>query len=441
MSDQISASAGAEAAEAVGFKDLMRNRNFRFLWLGQVISDFGDSLTSLSLLFLINKLTGSTAALATMLIVLTIPQITFGLVAGVYVDRLDRKRIMIVSDLLRGLLVLGFMFVASPDLVWLLYVIAFVQASIGTLFTPARSALLPNIVPAQGLMAANSVQQTSRIIFGLLGTAAAGVLIGTFEVFWPAFTVDALTFFASVLLVSRIAGVQTRGTAGESTPGTVRVIFGQLADGMKIIARTPVLSGTLMAVGVAMLGMGAVNVLVIPLIINDLQVPATWFGAVELAQTAGMILSGSLVVVLARRLKPTGIISGSLVGIGAAISLLALVSSVWHIFPVVFAVGLLVTPLQASVSTIMQTSVSNQVRGRISSSLNTMISTTSLVSMGLAGVLGQAIGVRNVFVAGGAVIVVAGFAAAWVFRGYGGPTKAESQTAGAAVAVQGEPAS
>jgi hypothetical protein len=73
----------ADTAEAVGFRDLLRNRNFRFLWLGQIISDFGDSLTNLALLFLINKLTGSTAALATMLIVLTVPQITFYQGSGV----------------------------------------------------------------------------------------------------------------------------------------------------------------------------------------------------------------------------------------------------------------------------------------------------------------------------------------------------------------------
>src|SRR5439155_16286341 len=140
------------------------------------------------------------------------------------------------------------------------------------------------------------------------------------------------------------------------------------------------------------------------------HVPATWFGAIEFAQTAAMILSGSMVVVLARRLKPTNIISASLLGIGISIGALSLISSVWHIFPVLVAVGLLVTPLQASVSTIIQTSVTDEVRGRISSSLNTMISTASLVSMGAAGLLGQAIGVRNVFVVGGIVIVFAGVA-------------------------------
>src|SRR6476646_2699414 len=107
-------------------KSILKNRNFRYIWSAQLISDFGDSLTNVALLFLINSLTGSAAAVATMFIVLTVPQVTFGLVAGVYVDRLDRKRIMIMSDLARGFLVLGFALVGSRDLIWLLYSIAFV---------------------------------------------------------------------------------------------------------------------------------------------------------------------------------------------------------------------------------------------------------------------------------------------------------------------------
>ena len=217
------ATATAETTTQYGPKDLLfRNRNFRFLWLGQIISDFGDSLTNLALLFLINKLVGpeaAPAAIATMLIVLTVPQITFGLISGVYVDRLDRKRLMLFSDFARGVLVLGLVFVSSTDLLWLLYVIAFVQASIGTLFTPARSALIPNIVPTEGLMTANSISQTSRVIFGLLGTASAGILIGIFGIFWPAFVVDACTFFVSFLLISRIVA-PTRNAAASAAPGT-----------------------------------------------------------------------------------------------------------------------------------------------------------------------------------------------------------------------------
>lgn len=398
-----------------GLRELLSNRNFRYLWTGQIISDFGDSLTNLALLIVINQLTGSTAALATMLIVLTIPQVTFGLISGVYVDRWDRKRIMIVSDLIRGVLVLGFVLVSSADQIWLLYVLGFLQASIGTMFTPARSALLPNLVAKSELLSANSISQMSRVIFGVLGTAAAGVLIGAFHVAWPAFVVDALTFFCSVLLVSRIVAPAhvPDPTAGK---GSLKTVFAQLGDGMRVIVHTRLLAGTLVAAGVAMLGLGAVNVLVVPLILNELQLPATWFGLVEFAQTAAMVLSGALVAVLAARMKPTTIISSTLAILGLMIALVAPVNSIILLIPILFVVGLVLTPLQAAIATISQTAVEDNMRGRTGAALSTMISTASLLSMALAGVLAQVVGLRNVFIIGGAVVIFAGLASAVVFR-------------------------
>ena len=192
------------AAPPLGARAVLGIREFRLLWLAQVISDFGDSLTNLALLIFVNQVTGSTAALATMAIVLALPQVTFGLLAGVYVDRWNRKRVMIVSDLLRGVLVLGFVGAVLSDQLWLMFVLGFVQSAIGTFFTPARGALMPNLVPRDGLLAANSLTQISRIVAGVAGTAAAGAVIGIAGLVWPVFIVDALTFFASALLVSRI---------------------------------------------------------------------------------------------------------------------------------------------------------------------------------------------------------------------------------------------
>jgi MFS family permease len=234
-----------------------------------------------------------------------------------------------------------------------------------------------------------------------------------FGVAWPAFIVDAMTFFASFALISRIKA--PRHTAGEAHQGDVRAVFVQLGAGMKLIMRTRVLLGTLVAAGVTMLGIGAVNVLMLPLIVNDLKVPVTWFGAVEFAQTSAMVLSGSLVALLAARLRPTNIVSMCLVGIGVVIGMTSLVGSIWHLFPLLVVVGFLMTPLQASIATIMQTSVDSKMRGRVGASLNTLISTASLLSMALAGIFAEALGVRTVFVLGGALTVVAGLAAAWVF--------------------------
>ena len=131
------------ARPSMGARDVLRLPDFRRLWAAQAISDAGDGLTMLTLLLLVNQLTGSTLALAAVAIALAIPPLTIGLVAGTYADRFDRRRIMITADVLRAIVVLGFVLVASADLVPLLVVLAFVQASIGTFFTPARARSCP----------------------------------------------------------------------------------------------------------------------------------------------------------------------------------------------------------------------------------------------------------------------------------------------------------
>ena len=92
---------------------------------------------------------------------------TIGLFAGAYVDRADRRRIMLASDLLRRAAVLGFVFVGSASALWLLFILAFVQSSVGTFFAPARGAVIPKVVPPEGLLAANSVAQATRVVSGI----------------------------------------------------------------------------------------------------------------------------------------------------------------------------------------------------------------------------------------------------------------------------------
>jgi DHA3 family macrolide efflux protein-like MFS transporter len=372
-------------------------------------------MTNLALLLLINHLTGSTAALATMAIVLALPTLTFGLVAGVYVDRLDRKRVMVVADLIRGLLVLGFVLVDSPDKIWLLYLIGFLQASVGTFFNPARSALIPNLVKKEGLLAANSLSQTTQIIFSLLGTAAAGGLVGLLDVYWPIFAIDAATFLGAMLLVRAIAYQRQVEPADKTI--SLKTVFSELTGGLRLTFGNRVLAGTILAAAVTMLGLGAVNVLLVPLIVNDLAIPETWFAGVEFAQTSAMILSGALIAVLAARFKPTFIVTAALIGLGALTALLSGISTPWHLILILFGVGWFITPLQASVQTIAQTAVPDEVRGRTGAANNALITTANLVSMAAAGLLADAIGVRTVFIVSGAVVAFAGLLAALVFQG------------------------
>ena len=396
-------------------KDLFKIRDFTLLWGGQVISSFGDAMTSFALLLLVNELTGSTAALATMAIMLALPTLIFGLIAGVYIDRLDRKKIMIQSDLLRGILVLGFLLVDSADKVWILYLIGFLQATVGTFFTPARSAMLPNIVPKEGLLAANSIAQTSTIIFNLLGLGIAGAIIGIMDGYNTIFLIDSGSFFLSLLLISRIRYRSESTKADEDI--TAMIVFRELKAGLKITFTNRILLGTITALVVTMLGLGAVNVLLVPLLINDLQIAETWFAAIELGQTSGMIISGAIVAGLAAKFKPRHLLSSGLVGVGITVALISLVGNVWHVIIILFAIGIFVPPVQASAQTIIQTSVPDDLRGRTGSANNALITSAQIGSMAAAGILADAIGTRNVFVVGGVFVVLAGLVSSLIFRG------------------------
>ena len=401
----------AAATPAVlGVRDVLRLRDYRRLWLGQLISEAGDGLTNLTLLLLVNAMTGSTAALAGMAIVLAVPPLTIGLLAGTYVDRLDRRRIMIASDGLRAAVVLGFVLVGSPSTLWLLYVLAFVQATIGTFFTPARSAILPRIVPSQGLLAANSLAQATRVVSGVVGSAIAGVIVGVAGTFWPSFVLDSASFVLSVLLISRLpAAVGRIEDAGAAAAG----VGSAIAVGLRTIAGSRVLATTIVALGVSMLGLGAVNVLFVPFVVRILDVGPVWLGPVELAQSSSMILASGLIAVLARRFAPPTIITIGIAGVAVTIALAGTVGAIWQLLVLMFVIGWFVVPLQAAVVTILQSTVADSERGRVMSVLQAVMSAASVLSMALAGIAGDTIGVREVFYAAGAICAV-GFVAALV---------------------------
>ena len=162
------------AAAAIGVRDLLRIPDFRRLYLAQAISDVGDGMTYLALFLLVLDLTGSTAAIALMSILVALPPVTVGLFAGAWADRHDRRRIMLASDSLRSIVVLAMVFAATREAVALLFALACIQAIIGTFFSPARMAMLPRVVPAEGLLVANSIGQATRMVAGVIGAGVTG---------------------------------------------------------------------------------------------------------------------------------------------------------------------------------------------------------------------------------------------------------------------------
>jgi MFS family permease len=410
----VSDRADLNHSRPMGVRDVLRIGDFRYLFAAQAVSDVGDGITMLLVLLVINDLTGSTAALAAMAIAQAVPAFTVGLAAGVVVDRSNRRRVMLASDLARAGIVLSLALVQTAALLPLMYLLGFLQAGVGTFFRPARAALLPHIVPEAGLPAANSLTQASMVIGGVVGAGIAGLLFATFGSGLIGFALGAATFLASFALVLRVspdAGRITRDVAATGRAGAA------VLEGLAIIRGSRLLAGTLLASAVAMLGLGAVNVLFVPLLINDLGVAPTWLAGIELAQTVGMILAAGLVAALARRLSATAIITLILAGIGMLIGFLVGVREVWQVILILFAAGLLLTPLQAMIQTVVQTSASDAALGRVASLLQAATSTASVASMAIGGILGDVIGIRGVFLAAGFVVTTASGLAFLLFRG------------------------
>src|SRR5258706_7142134 len=186
---------------AVGYTQLLRsNRDFRNLFIGQLVSQTGDWFNSVALFTLLLNLTGSGEAVGYILIIKLLPSFFAGPLAGVVADRFNRKTIMIVADIVRGFLVLGFLLVQRPEQVWLVYAIAALEVVVSTFFDPAKSAAIPNIVSREELIPANALSAASWSVTLALGAALGGVVTDAFGRN-TAFVIDSVSFFVSAAFI------------------------------------------------------------------------------------------------------------------------------------------------------------------------------------------------------------------------------------------------
>lgn len=188
----------------VGYLELLRgNRSFRQLWLGQVVSQLGDWFDTIALYTIILNLTGSGRDVGLLLVARFVPSFFFGPLSGVVADRFSRRTILIVSDLLRAFVVLGFLFVRRADQLWIIYVLTVCQLGLSTFFEPAKTAAIPSIVADRELVAANAISSVTWSVMLTLGAAIGGLITGWFGTN-VAFILDAVSYLLSAALIASI---------------------------------------------------------------------------------------------------------------------------------------------------------------------------------------------------------------------------------------------
>ena len=180
---------------------LRHNRNFRLLFIGQAISQLGDWFNAVAVYALLLDLTGSATAVAWMMIVQFLPIAIVGPMAGVVVDRVNRRRLMIAADLVRGGLILGLLLVRTAEQVWIAYAVMALTVSASAFFEPARTATIPNITSDDELLPANVLASATWSAMLAIG-ASIGGLVTAVAGRNVAFSINAASFFWSALFIA-----------------------------------------------------------------------------------------------------------------------------------------------------------------------------------------------------------------------------------------------
>ncbi len=190
--------------EQPGYIALIRsNRSFRYLWSGQIISLCGDWFNLIASAALIATLTQSGTAVGGLFVVRMLAPFLVSPIAGVVADRYSRKRIVISTDLLRAVVVLGFVLVREPEQAWLVYVLTAIQSASQGFYFPAWNAILPDITSPAELSVANALSAATWSVMLAFGAALGGLVSGVVGVY-PAFIIDAVTFLLSALILLRM---------------------------------------------------------------------------------------------------------------------------------------------------------------------------------------------------------------------------------------------
>jgi MFS family permease len=382
---------------------VFRNRNFSLLWTGQLISTMGSALTSLAASIYIYRLTGSALSVGLMLMATAAPSLFVGLFAGVFVDRYDRKKIMIAADILRAILIMLIPLLAPFNVIWL-YVIVMLTSAIGQFFDPAHESILPEVASDEDLSAANSLIAISSFGSTAIGFAAAGLIASAANINW-AFYVDAITFVISALCVYliNIKPIQ----AEEET--SVAVVIKNLRAGVRQLFNTPVLRSLFSVQVVVLISFGLSNTLLLPFALKALKATEFEYGLQEGLTSIGFVLASLLMAKVFDRLQAGAWLAISFLGMG----LIGIVYSFLDSVPLAIALiafsGFFNAPSSIGRRVIVQRNTPPEMRGRVSSAFFVARDVLFLIGMSAAG-LADYIDVRLLYLIGASMLVLAGIA-------------------------------
>lgn len=380
---------------------VFRSRSFSLMWTGQLVSTMGSALTSLAASIYVYRLTNSAWSVGLMLMATAAPSLLVGLFAGVFVDRYDRKKIMIICDLIRAALVLSIPFLVPLSVAWL-YVIVALTSAVGQFFDPAHESVLPEVASDRELAAANSLIAISSFGSTAIGFAASGLIASAADISW-AFYLDTLTFLISAAAIS---GVRISHVTAEGKTSAAFVVQ-NLKAGVRQLGNTPILRSLLTAQVPIFLSFGLGNALLLPFALRALGATEFEYGLQEGLTSIGFVIGSLLMASIFDRMPESVWIGISYLGMAVTGIIYSFLNSIPLAILVISIAGIFNAPSAIGRRLVVQRNTPREMRGRVNSVFFVARDVLFLVGMGAAG-LADLIDVRLMYLASALILLVGG---------------------------------
>lgn len=391
-----------EIKQQSGLTVLLQYPDFIKVWVGRTISRFGDALDGIAFMWLMYKLTGSTLLMGTVMAVSAIPSL-FGMAAGVLVDRIDKKKVMVSMDLMRGVStgIIAMLYMVGGLQVWQLYAFAFFNSVCEVFSHPARSSAMQVLVKKEHYLASNSISQASGAAAEIFGMGVAAAIIGIWGV-GVAILIDALSFIicAFTALISNIEKVvSTKEQLNFS------VFFYELFDGLRVIKSNTLIFTNIILGCLINILLAPFNVLMPVYSDKVLNAGEKGYSIMGIGIMVGTILGSLLLGQLGHRFKKSTLILGGFMAFGVCIGALGIVKNLITAVAFCILTGACLPIISATGASVVQEHTPREKMGRVSSTMGTIALVGMPLGYAISGLVGESLNVQLTYLLLGVMMV------------------------------------
>jgi MFS family permease len=379
------------------YGSVLKNRDYLNLWIGSIVSNIGNRIHFIALMVFVYNITGKALDLGLLMIVMAIPNFLLSPLMGVLADRMDKRILMIISDVARALIVVLFPFTTS---LWQVYVLSFLMGAANSAFFPSLFALIPRIVSKKNLLTANSLNTTTQNVVAIIGPAAGGLIVG----YWgttPAFLFNSLTFIFSAFMIYLISKPEKKPDIETELQRGISSYVNQFREGMKFMLKDQMMRYVIFVFAVLILVTSGLNPLFIVLTKEVLGKGEVAFGYLISALGVGGIFGGFIYGLIGHKYSRISMIVNFLL-LDAIVVIALGFNTNYYIALALFAIfGIIGTVFHINVITLCQEYIPEDKMGRAMGLFSVMFDPLSMLSMGLFGYLTDLFGIGLIFIASG----------------------------------------